>query len=599
MNNTTASLFLILAGIISIALVSCSEVGVPDGHDHGDEMLQATIWTHGKEVFIKHALPIAGLETDFIFHFSSTETGKATAIDGPEFLFESEGQSPLSHKAENKEKEGLFHEKIILPSPGQWQISLLENDHKHYLFSFDVHATKEAAEEAAHSHSHNHTSHEHDAAEDSQHSAETGHNHGEDSYFQEGEEHQHDHDHEATDHQHKTSSHIHSDHAPEGIVLTKEQQWKLGVVTSLAGKETLVRRINLPATVVSPPGSRAVILPPAAGRIFPPAGRPYPAVGEKVIKGQVLAMLQAPVSGSEVFQLENLKTELAIKLAEAEAEEIKAKAALKQIEQAHNRIHKLFERSAKSQRELEESQADLDAAIARYEAAKASKKAHKDSLDSLKMNKAQLGNLKGYPKVPITAPMGGILSQVNPAMGEHVLPEHSLFTIIEPSRVYIEGRLNESDLLNIKRSPDAKFLMPGSNRDYPLIIAGGLGKLLRIGLEVDPTTRTVPITYTLENPGKVLKTGMMLTLCVESNISEQCLAIPEAAVIDMNGRPTAFVKLAGETFAKRDVVLGIKDGNMVQIIEGIKAGERVVTSNAYSVRLASANTSEIGHGHVH
>jgi RND family efflux transporter MFP subunit len=606
MKNRCASLLLLLA-ISIFCFTSCSEEKGSTLHDHGDQLLQATIWAHGTEVFIKHSFPVAGSPADFIIHLSSIKTGQPLSPENQTLIFESEEQTAVRLDLANKEQDGIFHEQVTIPEAGHWKVSLLEDGHSLYLFSFDVHSNLEEAEKAIHAHEHSHAEAAHVDEKAHNHVAEK-HDHGDGSHSHEGEAHEHshqeaDHDHEAekthSDSSHQHQAHRHSDHAPEGISLTKEQQWKLGVVTSVAGRQTLVKRINLPAKVISPPGSRAVILPPAAGRIFPPEGKPYPSVGEKVVKGQLLAMLQAPVSGSEVFQLENLKAELAIKLAEAEAEEIKAKAALKQVEQAHSRVKKLFERSAKSQRELEESQADLDAAIARYEAATASRNAHQDSLNSLKMNKAQLGNLKGYPKVPITAPINGVLSEVNPAMGEHVLPEHSLFTIIEPSRIYIEGRLNESDLLQIKREPDATFLMPGSKRDYPRIIAGGLGRLLRIGLEVDPTTRTVPITYSLENPGKVLKTGMMLTLCVEGKTSESCVAIPESAIVDMEGKPTAFVQLAGEVFIKRDLVLGIKDGGLVQIIGGIKAGERVVTSNAYSVRLASANTSEIGHGHVH
>lgn len=597
MKKYHARSILILALITVVLLPGCSADKTADANEHNDEMLQATIWAHDKEIFIEHSIPVAGAAAEFLFHFTSLETGKAVSPVGQVLLLEAEGTGPLQHTIVNKEKEGIFHEEITIPSAGHWTISLLENDHKHYLFNFDVYASEAEAEEAhshaeeaGHTHEAEDANHDHEG-EEHEHSADTEHTHeAEDA----------DHDHEGADHDHGTAEiERHSDHAPEGISLLKEQQWNIGVTTSLALKTTLVKRLNLPAKVVSPPGSRAVILPPAAGRIFPPEGRPYPSVGEKVVKGQVLAMLEAPVSGSDVFQLENLKAELAIKLAEAEAEEIKANAALKQAKQSHQRIEKLFQRKAKSTRELEESQAGLEAAQARYDAALASKNAHRDSLNSLKMNKQQLGTLKAYPKVPITAPMNGFLSEVNPAMGEHVLPEHTLFTIIEPSRVYIEGRLSESDLLKIKREPDATFLMPGSDRKYPNIIADGLGKLLRIGLEVDPTTRTVPVTYALENPGKVLRTGMMLTLCVESNTSENSIAIPESAIVDMEGRPTAFVQLAGEIFVKRDLLIGIKDGGMVQILRGIEAGERVVSGNAYSVRLASANTSEIGHGHVH
>jgi cobalt-zinc-cadmium efflux system membrane fusion protein len=59
------------------------------------------------------------------------------------------------------------------------------------------------------------------------------------------------------------------------------------------------------------------------------------------------------------------------------------------------------------------------------------------------------------------------------------------------------------------------------------------------------------------------------------------------------------VQRGGETFERRTVTLGARSGDTVQIVEGVKAGERVVTKGAYLVRLASLSTSVPAHGHVH
>lgn len=90
-----------------------------------------------------------------------------------------------------------------------------------------------------------------------------------------------EHDHNHTTQTKLANIHRHSDHAPEGIILLKEQQWKIEVASSLVKRKTLVRRINLPAKVSSPPGSRAKILPPAAGRIFPLTDAPIPPLEKK------------------------------------------------------------------------------------------------------------------------------------------------------------------------------------------------------------------------------------------------------------------------------------------------------------------------------
>jgi multidrug efflux pump subunit AcrA (membrane-fusion protein) len=59
------------------------------------------------------------------------------------------------------------------------------------------------------------------------------------------------------------------------------------------------------------------------------------------------------------------------------------------------------------------------------------------------------------------------------------------------------------------------------------------------------------------------------------------------------------VQLGGETFEKRDLTLGIRDGDWVQVLSGVKEGERVVTKGAYAVKLASMSSAIPAHGHAH
>jgi multidrug efflux pump subunit AcrA (membrane-fusion protein) len=75
--------------------------------------------------------------------------------------------------------------------------------------------------------------------------------------------------------------------------------------------------------------------------------------------------------------------------------------------------------------------------------------------------------------------------------------------------------------------------------------------------------------------------------------------VPASAVVDDAGRPIVFVQRAGETFERRAVTLGPRAGDLVQIVEGVRSGERVVAKGAYLVRLASLSTTVPAHGHVH
>jgi len=116
---------------------------------------------------------------------------------------------------------------------------------------------------------------------------------------------------------------------------------------------------------------------------------------------------------------------------------------------------------------------------------------------------------------------------------------------------------------------------------------------------VDPTSRTVPLLYEVKNPDGRLRIGLALTLHVETARIDETLTLPAAAVIDEDAKPIAFVQVSGETFQKRSLKLGVSDGAYLQVLEGIAEGERVVTKEAYAIRLASVSSVLPAHGHAH
>ena len=80
----------------------------------------------------------------------------------------------------------------------------------------------------------------------------------------------------------------------------------------------------------------------------------------------------------------------------------------------------------------------------------------------------------------------------------------------------------------------------------------------------------------------------------------ECTSIPESAIINEDGLHTAYIQTEGESFEKRIIKTGIIENGYVQVIDGLKVGERVVTDGSYQVRLAALSPeSAIGQGHVH
>jgi multidrug efflux pump subunit AcrA (membrane-fusion protein) len=75
--------------------------------------------------------------------------------------------------------------------------------------------------------------------------------------------------------------------------------------------------------------------------------------------------------------------------------------------------------------------------------------------------------------------------------------------------------------------------------------------------------------------------------------------VPTTALIEEEGLTVVFVQRGGETFERRVVAVGLTDGDWTEVRSGVAEGERVVSTGAYAVRLASVSTGGPAHGHAH
>jgi multidrug efflux pump subunit AcrA (membrane-fusion protein) len=115
---------------------------------------------------------------------------------------------------------------------------------------------------------------------------------------------------------------------------------------------------------------------------------------------------------------------------------------------------------------------------------------------------------------------------------------------------------------------------------------------------LDPASRTLPFVFALARPDRSLAVGQRVSVRLYTGTGAEAVAVPVSAIVDDAGRPVVFVQREGESFVRRPVTLGARDGSLVGV-EGINAGERVVVRGAPLVRLAALSTSVPSHGHVH
>ena len=133
----------------------------------------------------------------------------------------------------------------------------------------------------------------------------------------------------------------------------------------------------------------------------------------------------------------------------------------------------------------------------------------------------------------------------------------------------------------------------------PYLLTAKNGRLISVGSAVDEDTRSVPVIFEIRNPDRRLRVGMNGEVHISTGDEHPALVVPESALIEEEGRYSVYVQVEGEAFARRDVRLGAREPDRVEILSGLRELERVVTVGAYQVRLASLSSQLPAHGHEH
>jgi RND family efflux transporter MFP subunit len=193
----------------------------------------------------------------------------------------------------------------------------------------------------------------------------------------------------------------------------------------------------------------------------------------------------------------------------------------------------------------------------------------------------------------VHAPISGIITESSSVSGANVELGIVLFRIVDIDSLYVQAIVPESEFSKLRQLSGAEVEMPDGGQ------VRGATRLVSIGRLVDPNTRTVPVTYEIDNRDHRLAINQTLFMRLLLTPSTRSTVVPEAAVIDDAGRPVVFVQVAGESFVRRPVKLGVRNAGGVQVVEGVKPGDRVVTKGAYLVRLSTMSSAVPAHGHVH
>ncbi len=355
--------------------------------------------------------------------------------------------------------------------------------------------------------------------------------------------------------------------AEGGISFLKEQQWNVPYGTTQAQPRPLYQGFEAYGSIQAVSGGEGRVLAPVAGRLEGPS---FPSVGQIVRQGQRLAGL-VPKAGSD----------LSLGTVQLDCE--RARLRHEQTTANLTRLKALLEQDAVPKRRVEEATREAAMAEAELKVAQARK------------DEVTLG--KGGLAIALTSPVSGVVSTANGGSGVQVAEGQELFYIVDTRRLRLEVQVPEAQAGRLAKVASVWFQAPGV--PAMLLEPSRGARILGQGGAVHPERRTVPFLVEFANPNGALKVGLNGKAFVRIGSPSKDLAIPAAALQDEDGLSVVYVQTGGERFQRRIVQVGARDGEWVQILVGVKEGERVVSLGSHLVRLAASSGKVPEHGHAH
>lgn len=347
------------------------------------------------------------------------------------------------------------------------------------------------------------------------------------------------------------------------IYFPKESQFLLGIRTARAAPRKIESRLEVPGKVVPRTDRHAQVSAPVAGRILAARGR-LPLVGQRVRRGEVLAILEQSLAAPETAQLatERIKSEAAV---------ARARAALEQTRRDLARAEALKGVVA----DKEAQQAELAVQLATGDLARVERE-----------RAVYAGSGAGASRLtrfPLASPIDGVIVEAAPTIGEQVEPSRALYTIVDSSVVWVEASVFADDVGRVEAAREALVHVDAYPERY------FAAKLFNLSQMVDEATRTVKAIFEIKNADGKLRPGSFATVAIGGGGAgggAEMLAVPEAAVVEADGRSIVYLHSAPEEFVAREVALGPRDGGYRALRRGLEEGDRVVTSGVYQIRSA-------------
>lgn len=294
---------------------------------------------------------------------------------------------------------------------------------------------------------------------------------------------------------------------------------------------------------------------------------------------QVLAKASGVISsikkllGDKVQVDETLALIASRELAEAEAAYTTAKAKADFANAQMVREETLWKQKVTSEQEYLLAKAAATQAQAELEAAE-------QKLKLLEANHTNVPDHTGRAMigVPVNAPFAGTIIEKRIALGDQVNDQSPLFKIANLDTVWIIANVFEKDLERVAVGQAAVV----SVRAHPGRVFEG--PVTWVAAVLDEKTRTMQARIEVDNKDGHLKPGSFATAVLKIVTSPNGRSVPPAAIQRQKSETIVFVQAGDGVFERRKVKLGEKSADAVEVLDGLKAGETVVTSGSFILK---------------
>ncbi|MDR2513117.1 MAG: efflux RND transporter periplasmic adaptor subunit [Puniceicoccales bacterium] len=197
------------------------------------------------------------------------------------------------------------------------------------------------------------------------------------------------------------------------------------------------------------------------------------------------------------------------------------------------------------------------------------------------VSEADIAHIHETRKAPRTllyrAPVGGVVVEKMVVTGQMIKPGERIYRIADLGTVWVNAQIYEKDMPFV-REGQAVVVRASYAPDAPLLC----GVVQIVLPQVDEQTRSATVRITLPNANGTLRPGMFVTVDLGTQLAAKAVLVPDSAVLRSGGRDTVFVALDDGLFSPREVKLGARStGQFYQVISGLDAGERIVTSGQF------------------